>query len=199
MGRCGMRQLRVAATRCKRNFTVLRRAPRLPLWGQPCMGAVIASPRMTEAIAGRARYGASVAFRYGNDFGNNRYDQSTRCALESFVDSVAQAGGNSLRVWLFVEGRDLPADPPLACLSVPRANVGMHICMPRVVLHVVKCMPHCSLSCGQANPSRCSMRLGSSRPPMPPVHSSATCGRFSGFNPPLEYSTPDFRFPHCVR
>ena len=95
-----------------------------------------------RSLAGRASYGASVAFRYGNDFGNNRYDQSTRCALESFVDSVAQAGGNSLRVWLFVEGRDLPAGPPLACLSVPRANVGMHICMPRVVLHVVKCMPH---------------------------------------------------------
>jgi len=44
---------------------------------------------------------------YGNDFGNNQ-SLGHRCQLESFVQNVSAAGGNSLRLWLFVEGATIP-------------------------------------------------------------------------------------------
>jgi len=44
---------------------------------------------------------------YGNDFGNNQTN-GHHCQLEQFVHNVSAAGGNSLRVWLFVEGDSIP-------------------------------------------------------------------------------------------
>ena len=44
---------------------------------------------------------------YGNDFGNNQ-TQGHRCALQSYIQNVSAAGGNSIRIWLFVEGASIP-------------------------------------------------------------------------------------------
>jgi mannan endo-1,4-beta-mannosidase len=54
--------------------------------------------------------GANLAWvSYGNDFGNNRYNSSTRTKIQSYVDDISlRGGGNSIRVWLFVEGSNIP-------------------------------------------------------------------------------------------
>ena len=53
--------------------------------------------------------GANLAWiNYGNDFGNNQTN-GQKCKLRSYVRNVSKAGGNSLRVWLFVEGTAIPA------------------------------------------------------------------------------------------
>lgn len=44
---------------------------------------------------------------YGSDFGNSQ-PASKACALQRILASVAAAGGNSLRVWLFVDGHSVP-------------------------------------------------------------------------------------------
>ena len=45
--------------------------------------------------------------KYGNDFGNNQTSQ-VKCALRSAVTNISETGGNSIRVWLFVEGQNIP-------------------------------------------------------------------------------------------
>eukprot|EP00948_MAST-09A_sp_MAST-9A-sp1_P002901 g2901.t1 len=45
--------------------------------------------------------------QYGDDFGNNQ-STSVRQSLENAVNTVASAGGNSIRIWLFVEGQSIP-------------------------------------------------------------------------------------------
>ena len=44
---------------------------------------------------------------YGADFGNNQTSE-VKCALRSAVANISEAGGNSVRVWLFVEGQTIP-------------------------------------------------------------------------------------------
>eukprot|EP00750_Incisomonas_marina_P027972 INCI6308.1.p1 GENE.INCI6308.1~~INCI6308.1.p1 ORF type:complete len:339 (-),score=49.69 INCI6308.1:810-1826(-) len=45
---------------------------------------------------------------YGNDFGNNQ-PNGIRCSLQDSVANVSAAGGNSIRMWLFVEGANIPS------------------------------------------------------------------------------------------
>ena len=45
---------------------------------------------------------------YGADFGNNQ-SNGIKCQLEQDIVSVAAAGGNAIRMWLFVEGASIPA------------------------------------------------------------------------------------------
>ena len=52
--------------------------------------------------------GANLAWiDYGNDFGNNQ-TQAKACALQEYIKNVSVAGGNSIRIWLFVEGQSVP-------------------------------------------------------------------------------------------
>ena len=52
--------------------------------------------------------GANLAWiDYGRDFGNNQ-STSKACKLEAYLKNVSAAGGNSMRVWLFVEGANVP-------------------------------------------------------------------------------------------
>mmetsp|Transcript_21226 Transcript_21226/g.42146 ORF Transcript_21226/g.42146 Transcript_21226/m.42146 type:complete len:433 (+) Transcript_21226:41-1339(+) len=44
---------------------------------------------------------------YGNDFGNNQTN-AKYCELRSYVHNVSAAGGNTIRMWLFVEGQQIP-------------------------------------------------------------------------------------------
>jgi mannan endo-1,4-beta-mannosidase len=48
---------------------------------------------------------------YGNDFGNAQPNGQV-CDLQSYVKNVSAAGGNSLRMWLFVEGDSIPMFDP---------------------------------------------------------------------------------------
>ena len=53
--------------------------------------------------------GANLAWiNYGNDFGNNQYNTTTKDKLTSYVDDISNNGGNSIRIWLFVEGAFIP-------------------------------------------------------------------------------------------
>jgi len=53
--------------------------------------------------------GANLAWiNYGNDFGNNQYNTTTKDKLTSYVDNISNNGGNSIRIWLFVEGASIP-------------------------------------------------------------------------------------------
>ena len=45
---------------------------------------------------------------YGNDFGNNQ-PNSIRCTLQEAIHNVSASGGNSIRMWVFVEGANIPA------------------------------------------------------------------------------------------
>lgn len=45
---------------------------------------------------------------YGNDFGNNQTNGKV-CALQSYIANLSKAGGNSMRMWLFIEGDNIPA------------------------------------------------------------------------------------------
>lgn len=52
--------------------------------------------------------GANLAWiDYGNDFGNNQ-SNAKACALQSYLRNISAAGGNSMRIWLFVEGQSVP-------------------------------------------------------------------------------------------
>eukprot|EP00937_MAST-01D_sp_MAST-1D-sp2_P004792 g4792.t1 len=44
---------------------------------------------------------------YGSDFGNNQTN-GVACALQEAVANVSAAGGNTVRMWLFVEGDSIP-------------------------------------------------------------------------------------------
>lgn len=44
---------------------------------------------------------------YGQDFGNGQAF-SKRCDLQKYIKATADAGGNSIRIWLFVEGQSIP-------------------------------------------------------------------------------------------
>ena len=44
---------------------------------------------------------------YGDDFGNNQTNGKI-CALRSYVANLTKAGGNSMRIWLFIEGDSIP-------------------------------------------------------------------------------------------
>lgn len=44
---------------------------------------------------------------YGQDFGNNQ-SNSIRCELDQCALNVSTAGGNSVRMWVFVEGKSIP-------------------------------------------------------------------------------------------
>jgi len=53
--------------------------------------------------------GANQAWiQYGSDFGNNQ-TKDTRCSLQDYITSIASKGGNSMRIWLFVEGQTIPS------------------------------------------------------------------------------------------
>lgn len=44
--------------------------------------------------------GMNIAWdNYGNDFGNGQYDCCTGTTLESWLQQIAAAGGNSVRKW----------------------------------------------------------------------------------------------------
>lgn len=59
---------------------------------------------------------------YGNDFGNNQ-PNGIRCTLQESVTNVSTAGGNSIRMWLFVEGSNIPAfDSSGDCTGTDGAN-----------------------------------------------------------------------------
>jgi len=45
---------------------------------------------------------------YGNDFGNNQPNGKI-CALQSYIANLTKAGGNSMRIWLFIEGDSIPS------------------------------------------------------------------------------------------
>ena len=44
---------------------------------------------------------------YGQDFGDGQ-SNGIACELQSFVTNVSKSGGNSIRLWLFVEGDSIP-------------------------------------------------------------------------------------------
>ncbi|CAL4076448.1 unnamed protein product, partial [Meganyctiphanes norvegica] len=49
--------------------------------------------------------GVNIAWNdYGNDFGNGAYDGT----LEQWITDIANAGGNSIRIWVHVEGYHTP-------------------------------------------------------------------------------------------
>nr|XP_045603070.1 mannan endo-1,4-beta-mannosidase-like [Procambarus clarkii] len=49
--------------------------------------------------------GVNIAWNnYGNDFGNGVYDGT----LETWVQEIGSAGGNSIRIWVHVEGDNTP-------------------------------------------------------------------------------------------
>ena len=45
---------------------------------------------------------------YGNDFGNNQTNAKV-CELREYIANVSKAGGNTMRIWLFIEGDSIPA------------------------------------------------------------------------------------------
>ena len=50
---------------------------------------------------------------YGQDFGNNQTN-GVACALQQAIANVSAAGGNTVRMWLFVEGDSIPVFDPAA-------------------------------------------------------------------------------------
>ena len=44
---------------------------------------------------------------YGRDFGLNQ-SNAKACALQEYVHKMSSSGGNSMRIWLFVEGQSVP-------------------------------------------------------------------------------------------
>ena len=53
--------------------------------------------------------GANQAWiNYGSDFGNNQTNGAA-CALQDYLRNVSSAGGNSIRIWIFIEGQSIPA------------------------------------------------------------------------------------------
>jgi hypothetical protein len=59
---------------------------------------------------------------YGSDFGNNQ-SNAVRCDLQESIKNVSAAGGNSIRMWLFVEGSAIPAfDESGMCVGTDRTN-----------------------------------------------------------------------------
>ena len=59
---------------------------------------------------------------YGNDFGNNQ-SNGIRCGLNDYIKNVSQAGGNSVRIWIFVEGSNIPAfDSNGNCIGTDGTN-----------------------------------------------------------------------------
>jgi mannan endo-1,4-beta-mannosidase len=45
---------------------------------------------------------------YGNDFGNNQSNGKV-CALRNYISNLTKSGGNTMRMWLFIEGDAIPA------------------------------------------------------------------------------------------
>ena len=59
---------------------------------------------------------------YGNDFGNGQTNGQA-CALQSYLKNISDAGGNSARIWLFVEGDSIPEwDASGHVVSTDKAN-----------------------------------------------------------------------------
>jgi len=53
--------------------------------------------------------GSNIAWScYGCDFGNNRYEWGSGEVLEGYVRRISAAGGNSIRLWIHVEGEATP-------------------------------------------------------------------------------------------
>ncbi len=70
--------------------------------------------------------GANLAWiNYGADYGNNQ-TSAVRCGLEAYVNNVSAAGGNALRVWVFVEGQTVPVfDPQTGLVTATDATHSM--------------------------------------------------------------------------
>lgn len=67
-----------------------------------CVAASLAiAPPSALTTRGRHRV------NYGADFGNNQ-SNAVACALQQAIANVSAAGGNSMRIWLFVEGASIP-------------------------------------------------------------------------------------------
>ena len=45
---------------------------------------------------------------YGNDFGNNQWDQTTGERWTQEMEDMGNAGANSARVWIHIEGDNNP-------------------------------------------------------------------------------------------
>ena len=45
---------------------------------------------------------------YGNDFGNHQSNGKI-CSLQQYIANLTEAGGNSMRMWLFIEGDSIPS------------------------------------------------------------------------------------------
>ncbi|CAG7726076.1 unnamed protein product [Allacma fusca] len=53
--------------------------------------------------------GPNIAWScYGCDFGNNRYDWGSGQELENYVREISAYGGNTIRIWVHVEGETTP-------------------------------------------------------------------------------------------
>jgi mannan endo-1,4-beta-mannosidase len=60
--------------------------------------------------------------QYGDDFGNNQ-SNGIHCELQQYIHNVSKAGGNSIRIWLFVEGTNIPAfDTSGHCIGTDGTN-----------------------------------------------------------------------------
>ncbi|KAK2723828.1 mannan endo-1,4-beta-mannosidase-like [Artemia franciscana] len=66
--------------------------------------------------------GANIAwYSYGYDFGNNQYD-SHGPQLESWLTEISNNGGNSVRIWLHVEGENTPKWDSNGYVTAPDAS-----------------------------------------------------------------------------
>lgn len=45
---------------------------------------------------------------YGNDFGNSQ-SNGKKCELQEYIANLTAAGGNTMRIWLFIEGDSIPS------------------------------------------------------------------------------------------
>ena len=90
---------------------------RLALCLSACLGAAHAAARLAVSADGTGfefdgkrvfLSGANQPWlNYGSDFGNNQTN-GVACALQEAVANVSAAGGNTVRMWLFVEGDSIP-------------------------------------------------------------------------------------------
>ncbi|KAI9559836.1 endo-beta-1 [Daphnia sinensis] len=82
-----------------------------------CCWVSLSAGRLT--VSGRDFYyngqkvflsGVNIAWNsYGYDFGNGQYAANSKSTLESWLTSIDANGGNSVRMWLHVDGANTPA------------------------------------------------------------------------------------------
>lgn len=61
--------------------------------------------------------GVNFAWKfYGYDFGNGQYAANSNTTFEQWLKEVATYGGNSVRVWLHVEGDNTHPTMPMVTL-----------------------------------------------------------------------------------